>query len=86
MPRRIATGAFFKQTALAVLDASLSEVLGWTWFLARPEEGGAAIFSHGSDLLPEAVGAQSRFRASERLQVCAAALSRKRVNARLPMP
>lgn len=38
MPLHTATGAFFKGTALAVLDASLSEVLGWTWFIGRPVE------------------------------------------------
>ena len=27
---------FFKGTAVAVLDASLSEVLGWTWFISSP--------------------------------------------------
>jgi hypothetical protein len=27
---------FFKGTAVAVLDASLSEVLGWTWLISSP--------------------------------------------------
>ena len=36
MPRRISSAAFFKGTAVAVLDASLSEVLGWTWFISSP--------------------------------------------------
>jgi hypothetical protein len=35
--KAIATGAYFKGTALAVLDASL-EVLAWTWMLPRPED------------------------------------------------
>ena len=34
---QIATGAWFKGTALGVLDADLN-VLDWTWFLARPED------------------------------------------------
>ena len=29
---------FFRGTAVAVLDASLSQVLGWTWFIASPEK------------------------------------------------
>ena len=36
MPRKTAAGAFFKGTAVAVLDASLSQVLGWTWFISSP--------------------------------------------------
>ena len=35
--KAIATGAYFKGTAFAVLDASL-EVLAWTWMLPRPED------------------------------------------------
>ena len=38
MPRKTAAGAFFKGTAVVVLDASLSQVLGWTWFIASPEQ------------------------------------------------
>ena len=36
-PKQIATGAYFKGTALAVLDTSLS-LIGWTWMLPRPED------------------------------------------------
>ena len=36
MPRRSRAGAFFKGTAVAVLDATLSQVLGWTWFISSP--------------------------------------------------
>lgn len=35
-PKAIATGAFFKGTALGVYDKSFS-LLAWTWMLPRPE-------------------------------------------------
>lgn len=36
MPKNIAANAFFKGTAIAVLDANL-KVLGWTWLLNAPQ-------------------------------------------------
>ena len=36
MPKNIAANAFFKGTAIAVLDADL-KVLGWTWLLNAPQ-------------------------------------------------
>ena len=35
--KAIATGAWFKGTAIGVADSSLN-LLAWTWFLARPED------------------------------------------------
>jgi hypothetical protein len=36
-PKPIATGAWFKGTAIVVLDSGLA-ILGWTWMLPRPED------------------------------------------------
>ena len=66
MPLHTATGAFFKGTALAVLDASLSEVLGWTWFIGRPVEQ-LAPAKDGVPLPPNA--SSSEIKTANRWQV-----------------
>lgn len=54
MRKRIATAAFFKGTALLVLDAHLN-VLDWTWLISQPPKQIATWSSHGRGHVPTGV-------------------------------
>ena len=49
--RRAATAAFFKNTAIAILDTRLS-VVAWTWFISQPHKQVASWAGHPRGYVP----------------------------------
>ena len=52
--RRIATGAFYKGSAILVLDSKL-QVIAWTWFISQPQKQVSTWSTHSRTHVPAGV-------------------------------